>query len=105
MIATTVFVVAGIKESKVITDLFTWMKVSLVIFMIVGGFLLFDSSNFTPFVPPEFGASGVLRGAVSSFFGYLGFDAVCCVTGEAIIAERKFSAQYACAHKPHEQGY
>ena len=37
---------------------------------------------------PEFGASGVLRGAVSSFFGYLGFDAVCCVAGEAINAER-----------------
>lgn len=27
-------------------------------------------------------------GAVSSFFGYLGFDAVCCVAGEAINAER-----------------
>jgi APA family basic amino acid/polyamine antiporter len=56
--------------------------------MIVGGFVLFDSSNLEPFVPPEFGASGVLRGAVSSFFGYLGFDAMACVAGEAINAER-----------------
>jgi APA family basic amino acid/polyamine antiporter len=56
--------------------------------MTIGGFTLFNSSNFKPFVPPEFGASGVLRGAVSSFFGYLGFDAVCCVAGEAINAER-----------------
>ena len=56
--------------------------------MTIGGFALFNSSNFKPFVPPEFGATGVLRGAVSSFFGYLGFDAVCCVAGEAINAER-----------------
>jgi len=87
-IATTVLVMAGVKESKMVMDFFTWIKVCLVVFMIVGGFILFNSSNFEPFVPPEFGASGVLRGAVSSFFGYLGFDAVCCVAGEAINAER-----------------
>ena len=56
--------------------------------MIIGGFTLFNSENFKPFIPPEFGPTGVLRGAVSSFFGYLGFDAVCCVAGEAINAER-----------------
>ena len=74
--------------SKIVTDFFTWIKVLLVAFMIVGGFVLFDSSNLEPFVPPEFGASGVLRGVVSSFFGYLGFDAMACVAGEAIDAER-----------------
>jgi APA family basic amino acid/polyamine antiporter len=48
-----------------------------------------------PFVPPhsvnpetnkEFvgGFAGVIRGAPSSFFGYLGYDEVCCVAGEAI---------------------
>ncbi|KAL7554915.1 hypothetical protein ACHAWF_018471 [Thalassiosira exigua] len=87
-IATTALVMAGVKESKMVTDCFTWMKVFLVVFMTVGGFLLFDASNFKPFVPPEFGTSGVLRGSVSSFFGYLGFDAVCCVAGEAKNAER-----------------
>ena len=74
--------------SKIVTDFFTWIKVFLVAFMIVGGFVLFDRSNFEPFVPPEFGATGVLRGAVSTFFGYLGFDAMACVAGEAINAER-----------------
>ncbi len=45
-----------------------------------------------PFIPPDFGASGVLRGAaVSTFFGYLGFDAVCCVAGEVINAERNLA--------------
>lgn len=68
--------------------MFTLIKLCLVAGMTIGGFVLFNSSNFKPFIPPEFGASGVLRGAVSSFFGYLGFDAVCCVAGEAINAER-----------------
>lgn len=104
-------------DEKMVTDIFTWLKVLLVAFMTIGGFILFDKSNFTPFIPPEFGASGVMRGAISSFFGYLGFDAgmskyvilhhhmqiaskfiandrvptcllVCCVAGEAINAER-----------------
>lgn len=87
-IVTTFLVMKGIKESKLITDIFTWVKVMLVIFMVIGGFVLFDRSNFVPFIPPAFGVSGVLRGAVSSFFGYLGFDAMCCVAGEAKNAER-----------------
>ena len=73
----SMLVLAGVKESKKVTDLFTWLKVSLVIFMTVGGFILFNKDNFSPFIPPEFGTSGILRGAVSSFFGFLGFDAVC----------------------------
>lgn len=71
---------------QMVTDVFTWLKVFLVAFMTVGGFCLFDKSNFTPFIPPEFGASGVMRGAISSFFGYLGFDA-----GRLILALLKFN--------------
>ncbi|KAL7452728.1 hypothetical protein ACHAWC_004453, partial [Mediolabrus comicus] len=85
-IITTLLVMMGVKESKIVTDIFTWAKVLLVIFMTVGGFVLFDPSNMTPLAPN--GASGILRGSISSFFGYLGFDAVCCVAGEAINAER-----------------
>jgi len=73
----SMLVLAGVKESKKVTDIFTWLKVCLVTFMTVGGFVLFNKDNFQPFIPPEFGASGILRGAVSSFFGFLGFDAVC----------------------------
>jgi APA family basic amino acid/polyamine antiporter len=45
---------------------------------------MFKGSNLSPYVPPQFGFAGVLRGATSSFFGYLGYDEVCCVAGEAI---------------------
>lgn len=87
-ISTTLLVLRGVKESKLVTDFFTWIKVILVVFMVIGGFVLFNPDNMTPLVPPEFGAAGILRGSVSSFFGYLGFDAVCCVAGEAINPQR-----------------
>jgi amino acid transporter len=71
----------GVQESKAITNIFTLLKVLLVLFMIVGGFLFFDTKNMTPLVP--FGTTGILRGATSSFFGYLGYDEVCCLASEA----------------------
>lgn len=72
----------GVKESKIVTNIFTALKVALVVFMIVGGFWLFNGSNLVPFMP--FGTAGVFRGATSSFFGYLGYDEVCCIAGEAL---------------------
>eukprot|EP00986_Skeletonema_menzelii_P007957 scaffold3197_cov153-Skeletonema_menzelii.AAC.1 len=62
-IITTLLVLWGVKESKLVTDFFTWIKVFLVIFMTVGGFILFNPANMTPLVPPEFGAAGILRGS------------------------------------------
>jgi amino acid transporter len=71
----------GVKESKNVTNFFTALKVGLVVFMTVGGFCLFQSENLTPLAP--YGTSGILRGATSSFFGYLGYDEVCCIAAEA----------------------
>jgi len=44
---------------------------------------LLQPRNLTPFIPPEFGTAGILRGATSCFFGYLGFDEISCLAGEA----------------------
>ena len=79
----TALILCGVKESKLVTDFFTWTKVLLVCFMAIGGFVLLVPSNLSPFIPPEFGVSGVMRGATTSFFGYLEFDGICCVAGEA----------------------
>jgi APA family basic amino acid/polyamine antiporter len=83
--ALTVWLLAtGVKESKSVTNFVTSAKVFVVLFMTVGGFFLYDSNNLSPYIPPQFGWTGVLRGATSSFFGYLGYDEVCCVAGEAL---------------------
>ena len=80
----------GIHESKRVTNFFTLTKIGLVMFMTVGGFCLFSFSNIhsdtTSFAP--MGMTGVLRGATSSFFGYLGYDEVCCIAGESINPQR-----------------
>jgi amino acid transporter len=76
----------GIKESKGVSNVVTYLKVLLVLFMIVGGFYFMDADNLTPFAP--FGTAGVMRGATSSFFGYLGYDEVCCLAGEALHPQR-----------------
>mmetsp|Transcript_20083 Transcript_20083/g.29458 ORF Transcript_20083/g.29458 Transcript_20083/m.29458 type:complete len:237 (-) Transcript_20083:808-1518(-) len=83
--STTLLLLGGVKESKMITDIFTWIKVALVLFMAIGGLLLLDTNNLQPFMPPELnGWNGIMRGATTSFFGYLGYDGICCVAGEAI---------------------
>lgn len=82
MTATTLLL-KGVKESKAVTNFFTFAKVGLVLFFILGGFWFYNPANQTPLLPSEFGVSGVLRGATSSFFGYLGYDEICCLAGEA----------------------
>ena len=79
--ASTFLLYHGVQESKFVTNVSTFTKVGLVIVMIIGGLCLFDSENLSPMAP--MGTSGVLRGATSSFFGYLGYDEVCCIAAEA----------------------
>lgn len=78
----TILLSMGVQESKRVTNFFTVLKMLIVVFMTIGGFVLMQPKNFKPLAP--FGIQGVLRGATSSFFGYLGYDEVCCVAGEAI---------------------
>jgi amino acid transporter len=79
----TTLLLSGVQESKRVMNAVTALKMLIVLFMIVGGFMLYNRelTASQPFAP--FGASGVLRGATTSFFGYLGYDEVCCVAGEA----------------------
>ncbi len=86
-----VVLACGVQESKHVTNFFTIIKMGLVAFMVVGGLCLFRAENMVPLVVPaqvsdsgpSFGAAGILRGATSSFFGYLGFDEVVCLAAEA----------------------
>jgi APA family basic amino acid/polyamine antiporter len=74
----------GVKESKFVTNLFTTLNVALLLFMAGLALLLAKADNMSPLIPPQFGVSGIIRGATSSFFGYIGFDEICCIAGEAV---------------------
>lgn len=71
----------GLNVSQMAVNVFTVAKLILVGFMTLGGFGFFKRSNLKPFAPS--GMKGILRGAMRTFFGYLGYDEVCCLGAEA----------------------
>ncbi|CAE7253861.1 mtrA [Symbiodinium natans] len=60
------------------------LAVVLILLMVAAAMTQFQAANFDPFVPPEFGPAGVMSGCVTTFFGFLGYDEVCCMAGEAL---------------------
>lgn len=94
ILAITVILVIGIKESANVTTAIVILKVAVVC-MFIGLATLFLAEHawkpnfWHPFIPPntgttgEFGWSGILRGAGVVFFAYIGFDAVSTAAQEA----------------------
>lgn len=74
-IAVVIVLLAGIDIGKFAVNTFTVVKIVLVIFMIVSGLLLFQPSNISAGWAPM-GVAGILRGATSCFFGFVGYDEV-----------------------------
>ena len=64
--ASVILLMNGVKESKAVTNFFTVSKILLVSFMALAGlFLMKPEENLVPSVPPQFGWSGIFRGATS----------------------------------------
>lgn len=78
----SIILVIGIKESATFNNAIVILKVLVILVIVVVGLGHIDTTNWTPFIPPNtgewgaFGISGVLRGAGLVFFAYIGFDAV-----------------------------
>jgi APA family basic amino acid/polyamine antiporter len=93
-VVTTILVI-GIQESATINSVIVFVKVGTVlVFIAIAAAYVFHhfaqaKVNWTPFIPPntgatgEFGWSGVLRGSGKIFFAYIGFDAVSTAAQEA----------------------
>jgi len=98
----TGLLILGTKISAQVNNVFTLLKVGIVVFVIVVGLTYFDPANLKPFVPPampaqgsdgevwtqsllawatgaepaKYGLAGVLSGAALVFFAFIGFDVV-----------------------------
>jgi APA family basic amino acid/polyamine antiporter len=97
ILAVTVILVIGIKESANVNTAIVAVKVSVLLifiglaaqFLFLAGHLSIATANWHPFIPPnkgefgEFGWSGIFRGAAVIFFAYIGFDAVSTAAQEA----------------------
>ena len=67
--------------SKLTINFFSTLKVLVVVFIIVIGLMYFKEDNITIMAP--YGYGGIMRGTTSAFFGYVGYDEVCCMAAEA----------------------
>ena len=94
ILCVTLVLVIGIKESANLNSAIVFVKLSVVgIFLVIGVNFLFHHphvahANWHPFIPPNqgrgmFGIDGIIAGASSVFFAYIGFDAVSTAAQEA----------------------
>ncbi|CEG35783.1 amino acid-polyamine-organocation family [Plasmopara halstedii] len=85
-----VVLLLGVRFGKVFVNTFTIIKVIVVAFIIVAGFAAMNPDYLTPLIPSRtsvdgtmaFGTQGIITGASQAFFGYVGFDEICCLAGE-----------------------
>jgi APA family basic amino acid/polyamine antiporter len=74
VLAVTVILVIGIRESAGFNAAMVVLKLVVVLFVIAVGSAYVDPRHWQPFLP--FGLGGVARGAGYVFFAYIGFDSV-----------------------------
>lgn len=80
MFAVVLVFLRGVEVSKQTVNVFTAVKTIVVCFMICAAWVFFQRSNLTPFMP--MGMKGVMRGTTTCFFGFIGYDEVCCLATE-----------------------
>ena len=107
MIALTLLVAKGIKESMRVNLVLVGVKLFIVLFVIIAGISYVNTANWSPFIPPSqpgasseglttpliqvltgatpasFGVLGIMAGAAVVFFAYIGFDVVATTAEEA----------------------
>ncbi|WP_340023834.1 amino acid permease [Paenibacillus sp. FSL K6-1096] len=64
----------GVKETARFNTVMVAIKISVVLLFIFTGIFYVKPENWTPFLP--FGFHGVMNGAATVFFAYIGFDAL-----------------------------
>jgi amino acid transporter len=82
----TVLVYIGIRESKIVGNAMTILKIVVILAVIILGATFVDSANWTPFLPN--GVSGVMAGVAAVFFAYIGFDALSTTAEECVNPQR-----------------
>jgi APA family basic amino acid/polyamine antiporter len=89
VIACTALMLAGTRTSAVVNTVIVLAKIVALAILIVVGAHYIDPGHWHPFIPAntghfgEFGWSGVMRGAGTLFFAYIGFDGVSTLAEDA----------------------
>src|ERR1700719_668635 len=95
IVAVTILLVLGIRESAKFNNIIVAIKLAIVVLFILAGVWFVKTSNWVTasnptgaFIPPnigpgQYGWSGIVSGAAVVFFAYIGFDAVSTAAQEA----------------------
>jgi APA family basic amino acid/polyamine antiporter len=98
----TYLLVVGIRESARFNSIMVVVKLFVIFLFICATIGHVDPANWTPFVPEakgygRYGASGVLQGATTVFFAYIGFDSVSTTASECKNPQRDLPIGIICS--------
>ncbi|MED4036102.1 amino acid permease [Niallia taxi] len=80
ILAITALVSKGVKESIKFNNIMVFVKLAVILLFIIVGIWYVKPDNWTPFMP--FGFNGVITGAATVFFAYIGFDVIATASEE-----------------------
>lgn len=76
----TALVSRGVKESTRFNNIMVFVKLAIILLFIGAGISYVRPENWTPFAP--FGFEGIVTGAATVFFAYIGFDVIATASEE-----------------------
>ena len=76
VLAITVVLVIGIKESAVFNGAMVVLNLAVILLVIGLGATYVEPKNWTPFLHKDHGWKGISMGAAHIFFAYIGFDSI-----------------------------
>lgn len=71
----------GVKRSSMLNNVLTVINVIIAIFVVIAGAFFAEGKNWKNFAP--FGVQGIIAGASTCFFSYIGFDIIATTAEEA----------------------
>ncbi len=89
VVVISILLMLGIRESARANAVIVVIKLSVVLVFLALGWMYIHRANYHPFIPPnqgefgKFGWTGIMAGAGTIFFAYIGFDAVSTAAQEA----------------------
>lgn len=81
MVSSTIYF--GIHMTARINNYLVAFKVTVLIIIIFAMIPFIKQENYQPYIPPETGVGGMLAGASTVFFAYIGFDSISTTAQEA----------------------
>ncbi|MCM3339343.1 amino acid permease [Paenibacillus sp. MER TA 81-3] len=80
ILSITALVSKGVKESIKFNNMMVFVKLAVILLFIIVGIWYVKPDNWVPFVP--FGFNGIITGAATVFFAYIGFDVIATASEE-----------------------